>query len=430
MSSLKILITGAGIAGTTLAYFLSQLPQSHSITVLERSPILRATGLQIDLRGPGIQVLRAMGLEEEFRAISVPEQGLGLVDGKGRRWGYFPVKMGATGKGLQSFTTEWEVMRGDLTRMIYGESFREGNVRYVFGVWVEGIQEMGEGDGVEVVFSDGRKERFDLVIGADGLGSKTRGLMLGVDGDGRVGVHELGVYAGYLTVKKEMKEGEGYDAMAYIATKGRGIMTRRHEKNRYLAYLFCRAEGGELQRGRKGDFEKEKQVLTKAFRGAGWQTEEILRGMDEADDFYCERMGVVNLDRWSRGRVVLVGDAAYCPSAMTGMGTSCAMTGAYVLAGEIGRVCGRGARVTKDDIETALARYEEKMRPFMNHVQRGLLDNNDYMGKFPSSAFGVGVMYVLFAVVSFLRLDVLAKWVLREDTNGWELPEYPELMRK
>ena len=315
--------------------------------------------------------------------------------------------------------------------MLYGESLKgKEGVRYEFGVWVEEVREEEGDEGVEVVLSDGRRERFDLVIGADGLGSRMRGMMLGGGEDGRVGVHELGVYAGYFTVRKEVGDGEGYDATAFIATKGRGIMTRRHEKERYLAYLFCRAEAGELQRGRKGDVEKEKQVLTKALRGAGWQTEEILRGMEEADDFYCERMGVVNLDRWSRGRVVLVGDAAYCPSAMTGMGTSCAMAGAYVLAGEIGRVCGRReATVTKGDIETALARYEEKLRPFINHVQRGLLDNNDYMGKLPSSAFGIGVMYFLFAVASFFRLDVLARWVLREDTNGWQLPEYPEVVR-
>ncbi|PYI10699.1 monooxygenase [Aspergillus sclerotiicarbonarius CBS 121057] len=423
---LKILITGAGIAGTTLTYFLSHLHQKHSITVLERAPALRDSGLQIDLRGPGIQVLRRMGLEDAFRAISVSEQGLGLVDGKGRRWGYFPVN--SSGKGLQSFSTDWEVMRGDLTRMLYGESLKGEGVRYEFGVWVEEIQETG-GE-VEVLLSDGRKETFDLLIGADGLGSRMRGLMLGGDGDGKEAVHELGVYTGYFTVEKEMGEGEGYDATVYIATKGRGIMTRRHEKDRYLAYLSCRV-GGEMKiaRGKKGDVEQDKQILRNAFRGAGWRTEELLQAMEEADDFYCECMGVVNLDRWSRGRIVLVGDAAYCPSAMTGMGTSSAMAGVYVLAGEIGRACaGDGATVTTEDIEAALARYEEKLRPFMNHVQRGLLDNNDYMARFPSSAFGVGVMYFLFAMASFFRLDVLARWVLREDTNGWELPDYPDVL--
>ncbi|RAL02645.1 monooxygenase, partial [Aspergillus ibericus CBS 121593] len=430
---LKILITGAGIAGTTLAYLLAHSPSHHpkttyNILILERSPTLRTTGLQIDLRYPGIQVLKHMNLEEEFRAISIPEQRLALVDGKGRRWGYFPVN--GSGEGKQSFTTEWEVMRGEFCGLVGKGS--GGGVRYEFGIWVEEVHELDGDDGVEVVLSDGRREKFDIVVGADGLGSRMRGMMMtGANyGDvtGKEGVHDLGVYAGYFTVNREMEDGEGYDATGFIATNGRGIMTRRHERERYLVYLMCRAvgEGEGIERGKRGDMEKEKEILKKSFRGAGWKTEEILTGMDEAEDFYCERMGVVNLERWSRGRVVLLGDAAYCPSVMTGMGTSCAMAGAYILAGEMGRL-GRDGMVTKEDIEGVLARYEEKLRPFMTHVQRGLLDNNDYMGKFPSSALGIGVMYFLIAVASFFKLDVLVRWVLREDTNGWKLPEYPDV---
>lgn len=134
-------------------------------------------------------------------------------------------------------------------------------------------------------------------------------------------------------------------------------------------------------------------------------------------------MGVVKMDHWSRGRVVLVGDAAYCQTAMTGMGTSCGMAGAYVLAGEIGKYCNGDNSL--DGIKAALARYEEKLRPFIHTVQRGI--GEDYMDKFPSSITGIQLVYVVFRVASSLRLDVLAKWLLREDTQGWELPVYQDM---
>lgn len=113
---------------------------------------------------------------------------------------------------------------------------------------------------------------------------------------------------------------------------------------------------------------------------------------------------------------------------MTGMGTTCGIAGAYVLAGEIGKHCGKGFKggipVPKNSITVALAEYEGRLRPFINTVQKGLTDNENYMDKFPSSPLGVQMVYVLFWVASLLRLDFLAKWVLREDTKGWKLPEY------
>lgn len=425
MTQLKVLVCGAGISGNALAFWLSKL--GHDTTVIERFPGLRATGLQVDLRGPGIQVMRRMGLEDAFRACSVPEQGLQLVDRKGRRWGYFPANR--SGKGLQSFTTDFEVMRGDLCQLLY--DFTKDRVQYRFGMYLKQIVQTEEY--AEVLLSDGSRERFDLVVGADGSGSYTRKMIL--DSGTADPFHPLRVCAGYFTIRKPLQEGEGYNATAFVAPGNRGIMTRRGDPDRYQAYMFCNPNASErLMNASKGDIEDEKQGLADVFRGTGWQTDEILKGLADADDFYCERMGVVTIDHWSRGRVALVGDAAYCPTAMTGMGTTCGMAGAYILAGEIGKHCGKGfkgenlsATVSKNSITTALTKYEEKFRPFVNTVQKGLMDGGDYMDKFPSSSMGVQMIYVLFGVASFLKLDILAKWVLREDTKGWKLPEYKEM---
>ncbi|KAL4779070.1 hypothetical protein BJX76DRAFT_365544 [Aspergillus varians] len=421
---MRILISGAGIAGTTLAFWLSKL--GHSVTVLERAPTLRETGLQIDLRGPGITVLRRMGLEETFRKHAVAEQGLRLVDRKGRSWGYF--RANRSGSGLQSFTTDWEIMRGDLCRILYEAC--KGRVKFVFGAWVVGVRQLEserEGD-VEVVYSDNKTERFDLVVGADGLGSRMRRMMLGVENEANPGHHSLGVYAGYCTIKQDIRPGEGYDATAFIATGSRGVMTRRHDPACFQAYVFCKSTASSrLGNADKGDIEEEKKALAEVFRGAGWESEKILQGLVESDDFYCERMGVIKLDAWSSGRIALVGDAGYGPSAMTGMGTTAAMAGAYILAGEIGKQTDTNTSNSKESIAGALKRYEERYRPFMEQVQKGMTDSDDYMDKFPSSALGIGLVYWLFWIASVVRLDILATWILREDTKGWVLPRYPEM---
>jgi len=183
------------------------------------------------------------------------------------------------------------------------------------------------------------------------------------------------------------------------------------------------------QKIRPGDVKEEKKAVADFNRGAGWETDAFVDGMMETDDFYLERMGIVKLDAWSRGgNVVLVGDAGYCPSANTGMGTTSAMVGAYILAGEIGRHCPiQQDGKNKDGLAVALKSYEDKFRPFMDQVQKGLLEDGNVLEKMPSSAFGIAVMNYFIGLVSFLRLDVLAKYALREKVVDWNLPDYTEL---
>ncbi|KAL3442509.1 hypothetical protein BJX65DRAFT_225458 [Aspergillus insuetus] len=425
---LKILITGAGISGLALAHCLSHpsLNNTHNyeVTVIERAPTLRATGLQVDLRGPGIEVLHRMGLAEPFRKLSVAEQGLRLVDRKGTSWGFFGTNR--SGKGVQSFTSDWEIMRGDFCRLLYEACEGRSGVRFAFGVHVVEVREI-EDEEVEVVFSDGKVERFDIVVGADGLWSKMRRMIMGGESGGaNPGYHPLGVLAAYGTLKQEMREGEGYYATAFMAPGNRGIMTRRHKPDRYQAYSFCRLDEPALKNVSRGDNNGEKRGLVAVFQGAGWESQQIIQALVDSEDLYTERMGVVKLNAWSHSRFVFVGDAAYCPSAMTGMGTTCGLVGAYVLAGEIARHCA-GSNPSTESITTAFKAYEDKLRPWIEQVQKGLTDSENYMDKFPSSSTGIAVIYWLFWIASLLRLDIVARWVLREDTNGWILPGYSEL---
>lgn len=154
MARLKVLICGGGIAGNALAVWLTK--SNHDVTIVERYPDLRVSGLQVDLRGPGIDVLKRMGLDEGFRAHAAKEEGMQVVSSSGRQWAYFPANK--TGKGAQSFTSDYEIMRGDLTRLLCGAS----KAKILFNTSIESYED--KGDCVEVVFSDGKTEQFDLYV--------------------------------------------------------------------------------------------------------------------------------------------------------------------------------------------------------------------------------------------------------------------------
>lgn len=241
-----------------------------------------------------------------------------------------------------------------------------------------------------------------------------------------------GVYVAYFTIPRPIQEGEEYIATMYMAPGRLGMMTRRHSSDEIQVYIGYTTNSEQLKTVRQGGAKEEKEALVKIFQGAGWQTEEILNSLNDAKDFYGERVGLVKLESWSHGCVTLVGDAAYCPSANTGMGTTSGIVGAYILVGEIGRHCGGSNREdadggddTKDGLATALKAYERKFQPFMTQVQKGLSDDSDW--KFWSTPFGIGVLHCLLGVASLLRVNI-GKWMLRENVKGWDLPEYEEML--
>jgi 2-polyprenyl-6-methoxyphenol hydroxylase-like FAD-dependent oxidoreductase len=421
---MKILISGAGITGNALAFWLSKL--GHTVTIVERFPDLRASGLQIDLRGYGVEVLKRMGLEQAFRERSIPEQGMEMVDKTGRRRAFFPANESSSVK--LGFSSDWEIMRGDLCRIIYDITKTRAN--YIFGVSIDAFKE--EGNAVEVRFTDGSASQFDLVVGADGQGSRTRKLMLGPNAPDAF--HPMsGMYVGYFTIPRPIQDGEKYIATSYLAPGGRGIMTRRHNDHEIQAYVGGRTNSERLKASLRGDINERKEALREMLRDAGWQTDEILESLTAADNFYCERMGQVRLDHWSRGRIVLVGDAAYCPSAMTGMGTTSGIVGSYVLAGEIGRHCdGPGADLaeagTTDSLLAALEAYEKVFRPFMLQVQGSVSLDEGRWDKFSSTAFGIAVLNTLMGIASLFRLDLLSRFT-SDIVKDWNLPTYEELDR-
>lgn len=162
-------------------------------------------------------------------------------------------------------------------------------------------------------------------------------------------------------------------------------------------YLACKPISDRLSNACKGDIVEEKHGFAEILSGAGWQMDDILEALESADDFYCERLGVVKMDCWSRGRVL--GDAAFCPSATTGMGTTRILVGVYILVGEIGKQCKRSfggdidGSTTKDALSRAFKAYGI-FRPFLDQVQRGLSNGYSFSDRLPSTS-----LVLLFSIL-------------------------------
>lgn len=273
------------------------------------------------------------------------------------------------------------------------------------------------------------------MIGADGLNSRTRKMMVGPGADDGFRPFK-GTFIGYFTMPEPMKEGEEYVATAYIAPGGKGLALRRSHPDKVQVYIGGVTDA--FDNVPRGDVKAEKAAMTKLFQNTGWESEKVLRSMNTDNDFYLERMGMVQLDRWFRGRVALAGDAAWCPTANTGMGTTSAMVGAYILAGEISRQFGRantkGAsnnKNTTENITKALTAYDTKFRPFMDYVQKDVPGSGGGYGwKFSllTSSLGVSLLYFAAGLVSFFKINFVGM-MLKEKVDGWELPDYEVLLQ-
>ena len=349
MTTREILISGSGIAGTAAAYWLREA--GFSVTVVERAAAPRPGGQTVDLRGAGRTVVERMGLLAQIRAMAVTQRGIAWIDSSGRRRAEMPVEAFG-GRGIVS---EDEILRGDLAAILY-EAAQPG-VSYLFDDTITAI-EQGM-NGVLVAFEKAAPRRFDLVVGADGLHSVTRRLAFGSEAEA---LHPLGLLNAWFTIPAEIELDDWY--VMFNAPRGRVISIRpgRLETEQKAALSVRSTESFE-----RGDIDSQIDLLERHFADVGWEAPRLLRAARTAPDFYLDSMGQIRLDRWSQGRVVLLGDAGYCPSPLTGLGTSLALVGAYILAGELATA----ATTTTDDaaLQHAFDRYESRMRPYVEQGQ-------------------------------------------------------------
>ncbi|GAB3149861.1 FAD-dependent monooxygenase [Micromonospora sonneratiae] len=339
MNDRTVLISGASIAGPALAYWLHRY--GFDVTVVERSPALRPGGHAVDVRGVARDVVERMGIMPRVRQDSVDERGAALVDRNGRR----TATMSVEAFGGEGIVAEIEIMRGDLSRILYDAT--RDDVEYLFG---DRIVRLGQNEaGVDVDFASGAARRFDLVVGADGVHSGVRGLAFGPDSDY---VRHLGAYTAYFTVPDPGDLDSWF--LMYNAPGGRVAMLRPERGGTAKASLGFTSPPLDYDRR---DVRYQQRILADRLADAGWRVPGLLAAMPDAPDFYFDAICQVRVDRWWRGRVALVGDAGYCGSPLVGLGTSMSLVGAYVLAGELAS--------SPDDHEAAFARYQDEMRDYV-----------------------------------------------------------------
>ncbi len=335
----RILICGGGIAGPACAWWLSR--HGFSVVVAEKASALREGGQNVDVKGAGQQVIDRMGLTARIDACDTRECGQKWFDAAGKVVATFP--KGAFG-GL---TSDFEILRGDFARVLF-DATRE-TCEYRFGTSVVGLDEGG--DGVRATFADGSAETFEMVIGADGVNSSTRALVLAE----QTRMRYLGAYMAFFRIPRRPED--DFWACSVNGVGGTMIHLRPGgPTDTTVLITFPAAEHDPSARSRR-------DMLRAALTGRGTLAERIAGELDGVQDVYFGPMSQVQASAWSKGRVVLLGDAAHCPTPFTGKGTALALVGAYVLAGEIKRCATHGE---------AFARYEQVLRPYVEQAQQQL----------------------------------------------------------
>lgn len=303
----SVLISGAGVAGSTLAYWLGR--SGFEPTVVERSQGMRSSGNPVDVRGPALPVAEAMGVVSRLRDAATRTKRMRLLKGDGHQ--VATVGMPAA-KG-----NEVEIPRSDLATVLY-EAARDG-AEFLFD---DTITELRQDDhGVDVTFDRAAPRRFDLVIGADGLHSTVRRLAFGPERDF---VRPSGIYVATTSFGEPVDHPE--DVLLYN-TPGRLVAIHPSRDEGGVAFIFRAEVDGFDHR----DTAQHKQIVTEAYAGIGWRVPALLEGLRDAEDVFFDAVSLVDLPSWSRGRIALVGDAASCVS-LLGDGSSLAIAGAHTLA--------------------------------------------------------------------------------------------------
>jgi 2-polyprenyl-6-methoxyphenol hydroxylase-like FAD-dependent oxidoreductase len=422
---IEMLVVGAGIAGPLLSLFVSQSEVQFNITVLERAPNGTSTGQQIDIRGAGTKILNRYlpELLKEIKEATTDEAGFNFLDQQGNVAATFPVQKDNVDSYLTSPTSEIEILRGNLAKLLIDASQnpkykREGTkVKYIYGDMVNELAVSPSGK-VNVTLASGSHKEYDLVVGADGMRSSIRRLAFK---DSQDALKSLGQYTSYFTIPYEPEDGTF--ASWFNAPLGRCILLRPDNAGYTRAYLSIMASDSNrkvLENYHSLSTAEQKKMLRALFEDSKWKIDRILKGMDESDDFYLQEIAQVQIPTWStaNGQIVLLGDAGYCPSPISGMGTTLAVVGAYILAGELvtsiraQTANSQGKMPKKLDFEKASQHYDIKMRPFVEKGQ-AILPGAPAIAN-PMTSWGIEVLLRVVGVVSWLSRSPIAKlfsWV-------------------
>ncbi|MFI1166727.1 FAD-dependent monooxygenase [Streptomyces sp. NPDC020801] len=393
LGHLNVLVSGASVAGPALALNLARY--GARVTVVEKAPALRGGGFAVDFRGHvHREVLTAMGVWDEVHARQTHMGRQTVVGADGTPRVDLPAEM---------MSGDVEIFRGELAQIMY-ERTRD-RVEYVFGDSIATLTETG--DGVEVTFERGAPRRFDLVVGADGLHSGTRRLVFGEESRF---LRFFDHYVAGFQVPNHL----GLDRTGRVYSEpGRAVVIGNYDgdPDRAGALLVFRSE--ELTYDRQ-DVAAQKRILTERFAGMGWETPHVLKALEETGDLYFDAIAQIHVDRLTRGRVALLGDAGY-GATMGGMGTGVAVVGAYVLAGELALAGG--------DHRAAFAGYESRVRDFAKGCQK--ISGNAGPFFAPATERRIRSRDRMYRLLSSRMLAGFFKRLTEKAATAIELPDYP-----
>lgn len=339
-----VLISGAGIAGPTLAYWLKRA--GYEPTLVERAPALRRGGYVIDFWGLGYDIAERMGLLPAIDRAGYHVRELRIVDDSGRRVAGFGTRVFDELTGGRFIT----LARSDLSRLLYEKI--SASTEVIFDDEIVVLEEQADEVGVRLL--RGGERRFDLVIGADGLHSPVRRLAFGPQ-------QAFERHLGYGVAAFETQGYDRRDDNTYLMYTRPGRMIGRfalHGDRTLLVFIF--ADDADRWPATLAD---QKAKLRDIYRDVRWEWPQIDRALARCNDLYSDRVSQIKMDDWSRGRIALIGDAAFCVSLVAGQGSALAMISAYVLAGELARADGR--------YREAFSAYEARLRSYIDTKQRG-----------------------------------------------------------
>jgi len=394
---MRVLISGAGIAGPTLAYWLAHY--GFKPTIVESSPRLRTGGYVIDFWGAGYDIAERMGLLPEIMGKGYQVREVRVVNTAGKR--IASISTEAVARVARGRFTS--IPRGDLAATIF--STVNGRIETLFGDSVRSLDQTE--DAVHVTFENGGSREFDLVIGADGLHSRIRHLVFGEES-------RFERYLGYKAVAFQTSGYDQRDELVYVLYTQVGQQTGRFtlRGDRTMFLFTFRDEQYAIPAG----LEEQKVLLRSRFGGAGWESSQVLDALDNSDELYFDRVSQIRMNPsdglWSKGRVTLLGDAASCVSLLAGQGTALAMVAAYILAGELHRARG--------DYAQAFDRYQNLFGPFVLQKQQAALRLAGFFA--PQSKFS---MFLRNQVINLMAIPWITDIAIGRDlVDRIKMPMY------
>jgi 2-polyprenyl-6-methoxyphenol hydroxylase-like FAD-dependent oxidoreductase len=350
-----MLISGAGIAGPTLAYWLVR--HGHDVTVVERAGALRSSGSPIDVRGPAVEVADRMGVFDQIKAAGTKVTDLVMVNRRGRRVG----RVNTYAMRRSNDARDVELPRGDLADILFA-SAKDG-AEFIFDDSIVDLQQ--HADGVDVTFDRAAPRTFDYVIGADGLHSAVRRLAFGPESNY---IRHTGVYVATMPLEEPLDN--DHDVVMFN-TPGRCVTLHPGRGKALVAFMYRAPAAPDFN---YRDTAQHKRMLTEAFKDDGWRVPEVLKKLPDQDELYFDSVSQVVLPTWSTGRVAVLGDAASCVS-LFGDGSTLAMAGAYTLA------------MALEEGDNAFAAYEARHRQLVEPKQRNIGRAADLL--IPASRAGI-----------------------------------------